>query len=233
MAFLASVAAPDHTLIVQTNSPYQTFGDLMKTTALNPVSLITLAGSGTTLSQYLLVTAFAIHARYVTGYANSAALVTAFLRGDAQGTYTAVSSIGAYLAAGTARDLVDMYKLTPGVLYAAASGKVPTLAQLAAKYPPKTKIEREALKALELYEPESGEPFVAPSAIPNPQLTALRAAFAWSLRQSTVKTQFNQQGHELDAKSGPQAKSLFLQAVAAITKYAGPLNLAAGAGGSA
>jgi tripartite-type tricarboxylate transporter receptor subunit TctC len=229
LAFLGTIAPPDHMLLVSETSPYKTFAQMLKAPASDPVTLISDTGA-TTLEQYLLLKAFNINARVIPGYANTAAMDEGFIRGDGMGMLSSTGAAGSYLVANQAYGVWVNSRLPARVNYSAATSKVPTLAQLAAKYPPKTKIAKEALETLEDFQANSGYLFVAPSATPTPQLTALRAALKHALGTKSVQTQLYQIGYAIDAISGPAAKTGYLKSVAAINKYAGPLDLSAAGG---
>jgi tripartite-type tricarboxylate transporter receptor subunit TctC len=229
LAFLGEMAPPDHTLAVSPTSPYKTFAEMLKAPASDPVTLLEDTGA-TTLEQYLLLKAFNINARSITGYSGSSALVTGLIRGDGMGEINATGTLGTLFISHQVLPVMVMARLSAGVNYSAITAKTPTIAQLAAKYPPKTKLAKEALTTLVDYQANSGYIYAAPSATPAPEVAALRQAMKYAWAQPSTKTQLDVLGEGIDTASGAGAKASYLAAVKAVNKYAGPLGLAAAAG---
>lgn len=225
MDFIAGDSAPNHAFAVTPGSPYQTFASMLTATAANPVTLLTDNGSITSIEQKLILDAFGIHYRIITGYANSGVQLAGFLRGDGMGMFSAVSTFGSYLQSHLAVAVAKMYAMSAPVNYAAVTASVPTIPQLERKYPAKNRFQATAYKVLEAVDPSSGEPFAAPANTPPDELAALRAAAMSVLSSASMKATFAQQGHLVDLVSGAVAKQRYINSLAELQKYSVALGI--------
>jgi len=151
-----------------------------------------------------------------------------FQRGDGQGAFSAVSTFGSLIVGQKAVVVAQLFHLPAGVLYAAATTTVPTVAQLAKQYPPKTKVQKDALLALEAVDPDSGEPWALPTNTPTNDELALRYALQKALTSPSMKVTFAQQGHLVAYVDGAVAKQRYISALTVLQKYAGELGLTSG-----
>jgi tripartite-type tricarboxylate transporter receptor subunit TctC len=193
------------------SSSYTTAASVI--TSATPVpEAITSTGTANTILK-LANAAFGVHATLVTGYANNAALEQGFLRGDAPVTQGSLSSFAPYVTGGQARALYITERPPKANAYYGLTTKIPTVAQLAKEYPPKTATEKNALKTLEVFDPLGGYTVFAPSATPANRVAALRFAMQSAMQNKSLISQANIDGLIPTYATGAQLKQQYLDAV--------------------
>jgi tripartite-type tricarboxylate transporter receptor subunit TctC len=121
--------------------------------------------------------AFGINAEVLTAYPGAAQEEQGFVRGDGPVAETAYSTIASLIAGQKAIPLAISQKLPSGIQYRASTDVAPTIAELAKRYPPKTKERKQVLNALETMIAVSRQVFWVPTATPYQEVDALQYAF--------------------------------------------------------
>lgn len=173
-------------LVAQPNSPYKTFADLQKASS-QVTSLDVTKGTGDTVERVLLG-AYGINAKIITGYESSKDLAAGFLRGDGQ---IAEEELAVFQNAITAGKAIPLWvsESVPSQNPAYAQVKsVPTLAQLVQSSPPKGQQQASAVKVLESIT-KVAQVVAAPPGVAPARLAALQAAMKYAMGQSSVQSQ--------------------------------------------
>jgi tripartite-type tricarboxylate transporter receptor subunit TctC len=211
LAFLGSAGAESYDLVVQPSSPIKTFGELIASaTSSNPITTITESSGQPAMGTRLLDAAFNIHADYITGYTNSLAMLAGFQRGDGIMNFNTVENMATPIKDGQATVLLQTAALKSSNSDYSIYENVPKLSTLAAKYPPTTEAEKQAMKGVLNLFSLAAFPYVAPTKTPGDDLDALRAALKYALTSGTVVHQLNASGNPTGYISGPNAKSSYL-----------------------
>lgn len=213
-AFLGATA-PGQTAIVSLNtascSQWSSFANLVtKSSSGNQVSeVLQTAGTGTF---FMLMTnaAFGIHYRPLTGYQSTNAQVQGFVRGDGCVAEMPASVADPLVKAGKAKALALSVPLQKSSAIARDFAGVPTIAQEAAALSShiKTQAQRNALVALSDVN-ASTRVFFTASAVPSPQVTALRTAFQWAMANGTLKSKAIAEGNPVGYETGDLAKQQY------------------------
>jgi tripartite-type tricarboxylate transporter receptor subunit TctC len=208
-AFIGTVPSDDTVFIAYKSSPIQNFEELQSASSFKEL----LTGTGVDFLYEKAVNAiFGTHANVVTGYSSTQALIQGFDRGDGDVTAALLASAGPLIAGGVGRPILQTSRPQSGMSYRSEVAGVPTIAGIDRQYPPKTKNQQKMYKALSLLNGISNELVIAPSATPGPYVTALRAAFIWSMKNANMKAEFLSNGNATEGYlNGVQAKTAYLK----------------------
>lgn len=191
LAFIGSPAPTPSLWVSSPNSPYTNWAAVLH--SATPVKILSMTTGTGYLTINEIVGIFGIKASIITGYTNTGPLIQGFERGDGQVTEGTMASFGPLVAAGQARPILLS---GPGLLppaFIPYLKNVPTVAEVAKKFPPKTRARQEALTVL-LDSSTINNIFAAPTAIPNSRLLALRAALKYALTDKALYSQELQDG---------------------------------------
>jgi hypothetical protein len=208
-------------LATQSSSSVSSFAALGKSAASPPRLLVTSGASATQV--FLLMREFGIKVNYITGYANSSALVTGFIRGDGQLVGTGIAELQNYVEAGVVRPLAlmtDTVKPPTSLGDYAQLSKVPTVAQLLKQYPATTNGERAAVKYANAMQAAPNFVVGAPSATPTNDVAALVAAVKYAARSGYVESQVNAVGNLIGYTSPTVDKKALVTGLALAPKIA-------------
>jgi tripartite-type tricarboxylate transporter receptor subunit TctC len=185
---LGSPPPGTNAFVVQNNSPYKDFGDIVNATS--PVSMLLLAGTGGAEAQTILQ-AFNVNVHFITGYANAHDVVAGFLRGDGQLTNSNLLNMGQIVDSGKGKAV-----LVTGPI--PANDKkfdgVQTLDAFAAASPIADPKRAAELKDAEAAFFSVGASLAAPQGVPAGPLATLRAAVKSALTNPKVVSQLGAQG---------------------------------------
>jgi tripartite-type tricarboxylate transporter receptor subunit TctC len=208
-ANLSFVGAPGFgqlVFVAQTSAPYKTFQSLSNATAAKPVtSLDVTKGTGDTVERVILG-AYGIHAKIITGYASSKDLGAGYLRGDGQIAEEELAVFQDAITSGHATPLLVTAPVPPQNPTYSQMKNVPTLQQLYAQDPPPTSQGKAAIQVL-MSLITTAQDVVAPTGVPTARLAALRAAMKWAFQQSSLKSRALQESLTPTYYSGPQAQA--------------------------
>lgn len=187
--FISSTPAVPEVLVAAPSSPYTSFTALKDSSSAVPITVLPSSATNTEIRTFFGL--LKVNAQYVTGYANAAALVTGFQRGDAPTTYFSLGNLGPLMAAGKARALAITVRPTVGTNYRQFAAGVPTFTQLLNKYPPKSKKQQTDASVLEklLTDVAGNSTIVTQTKVAAYKLEALRAAVAWAFKQKVFQTE--------------------------------------------
>jgi hypothetical protein len=139
-------------------------------------------------------------------------MLAGLLRGDGGVESNSIQTVGPVVAQGQAYAIEeDAVPNRHSVDYSTLKS-VPTLADLAAKYPPKTKVEKDALRDLEQWQTITNIEFVTPPKVSADNVAALRAAMQYAMTSKTLYNAFLADGNPIGWIPGATAKSSLLQA---------------------
>ncbi len=204
---LSFVGAPGFgqlVFVAQPSSGYKTFKSLTKATS-QVTSLDVTKGTGDTVERVVLG-AYGINAKIITGYESSKDLAAGFLRGDGVLAEEELAVFQDAIVAHSARALL-VTNTVPAQNPAYAELKnVPTLQQLDSQDPPKTSQGKTAITVL-LSLLNTAQTVVAPTGVPAGRLAALRAAMQWAMKQPGLKTQALKESLNPTYYSGPTAQA--------------------------
>ncbi|HET9078706.1 MAG TPA: hypothetical protein VFN68_17355 [Acidimicrobiales bacterium] len=173
-------------LVAEPNSPYKTFAELQKASG-TVKSLDVTKGTGDTVERVLLG-AYGINAKIITGYESSKDLAAGFLRGDGQIAEEELAVFQNAISAGKAIPLwVSEAVPSQNPVYAQMKS-VPTLQQLIQSNPPQGQQQADAVKVLESIT-QVAQVVAAPPGVAAGKLAALQAAMKYAMSQPSVKAQ--------------------------------------------
>jgi tripartite-type tricarboxylate transporter receptor subunit TctC len=185
---LGSPPPGTNAFVVQNNSPFKDFDDIVNATS--PVSMLLLAGTGGAEAQTILQ-AFNVNVHFITGYANAHDVVAGFLRGDGQLTNSNLLNMGQIVDSGKGKAV-----LVTGPV--PANDKkfdgVQTLDAFAAANPISDPKGAAELKDAEAAFFSVGASLAAPQGVPAGPLATLRAAVKSALTNPKVVSQLGAQG---------------------------------------
>lgn len=212
--FLGSAPAVDQTIASLTSSPYTKWQQIFNSSS--PLPMVTGLPTGNTIFARLFAAAFPeLNIKPLDAYTSTTASLAGFLRGDAQLSFDTLADNGPAAANNEARVLLE-YSVPPKVSpYYKILKSVPTFAEVAAKYPPKTAAEKLAYKTFNSLVGLPVLTFFAPIGTGGPQVTALQAALKFSLLHNSVESQYSTIGLTPGWYSGAQTKSIYITAYAA------------------
>jgi tripartite-type tricarboxylate transporter receptor subunit TctC len=207
-AFIGTVPAGDNVFVASTTSP------ITNLKAMKSASTITMLGTGqgiTDINMRVTQAIFGMHMQFITAYGSAAQVISGFDRGDGDMFMQPLSTVGPLLSGGIARAVLQSGKPAKGITYGKYVAGVPTFAEAAQKYPPKTKADRTMFTTLQDLNELSGQLVMAPSATPSAEVQALRAAFIWASKNANLKAVLLGQGNNPTGYiTGPQSKATYL-----------------------
>lgn len=173
-------------LVATPSSPYKSFAQLQKATG--PVTALDVTkGTGDTVERVLLG-AYGINSKIITGYTSSKDLAAGFLRGDGQIAEEELVVFQNAIASGKAVPLWVSEPVPPQNPVYSQMKSVPTLAQLIQNSPPKGQQQASAIKVLQSIT-QVAQVVAAPPGVAPSRLAALEAAMKYAMGQSSVKAQ--------------------------------------------
>jgi tripartite-type tricarboxylate transporter receptor subunit TctC len=187
-------------------------GLLANNSAAHPVSEPIQTTGSTTFNELILDGVFGIHYHAIPGYASSTQLLSGWVRGDGCVITEPVSTIGSYLAGGTAVALLINVPLQTTNQYYKYFVGVPTYTQAEKQYKKYivNKTQKAAVPVLNLAG-ETQRVFFVPPKSPQNEQSALRAAFKWASFNANLKGQLLGLGAPTGYVSGATAKTEYLQ----------------------
>lgn len=211
LSFIGAPGFGQSVFVVQPSSPYTTFQSLAKAT--KPVtSLDVTKGSGDTIERVVLG-AYGIKAKIITGYESSKDIGAGFLRGDGVLAEEELVVFQNAIASNHARPLL-VTDTVPAQNPAYQQMKnVPTLQQEFSAHPPASSQGKAAIKDLQALI-TTAQTVVAPTGVPAGRLAELRAAMKWAMQQPALKSQAVKQALNTAYFSGPQAQAAYRNAQA-------------------
>lgn len=220
-AFLGATLGTPYVFVSSPSGPYKTYHSIAG--APTPPGFVTVSSGSQNLVAQVVDGIFGIKVRYIGGYPNVGPALTGFLRGDGQLSELSLTTYESAILAGQARPLLVVGTPSFPAAVRSVMKTVPTLADYASKYPPKTSEQKKALAAVELLM-TSAQTFAAPGKTPPDEVTALRAALKFALENQGVRATMVKDVQVPGYISGPAAKSRFvsiLQGSGAMTPYLG------------
>lgn len=173
-------------LVAEPNSPYKTFAQLQKATG-QVTSLDVTKGTGDTVERVLLG-AYGINAKIITGYESSKDLAAGFLRGDGQLAEEELAVFQNAIVAGKAVPLWVSEPVPAQNPAYAQMKNVPTLAELEQSSPPQGQQQASAIKVLQSIT-QVAQVVAAPPGVSAGRLAALQAAMKYAMNQPSVQAQ--------------------------------------------
>jgi tripartite-type tricarboxylate transporter receptor subunit TctC len=189
------IAAPGQNITVWVSDPssqYTSWKSIVD--SKSPVSTLDVTSGTANLYLRALYGAYGVNAKIITGYESSKLLAAGFLRHDApvaEEEFTVFS------------DAISAHEARPVLITTAASAsdpgtksllKVPSIAQMAKEFPPKTATERAALAEVVALVNLPGNILSAPKGTPAGEVAALEAAAKYALTRSSVEQQADTEG---------------------------------------
>lgn len=209
LSFIGAPGFGQAVFVAQPSSPYTTFHSLTKATG-QVTSLDVTKGTGDTIERVVLG-AYGINAKIITGYESSKDIGAGFLRGDGILAEEELVVFQDAIASQHARPLLVTSAVPPQNPAYAQMKNVPTLAQLYSQDPPSTSQGKAAIQVL-IQLITTAQTVVAPSGVPAARLAALRAAMQWAMQQPGLKAQALRESLNATYYSGPAAQAAYRQA---------------------
>jgi len=150
------------------------------------------------------------HARFITGFAGTAAILQGYAEDEGIMFATSLASVGALIQGGQAIPILTNFKAPSNLTYANLLANTPDIAQEAKLDPPKGKSATKLLTALEAIENDSGQLLIAPSKTPKNEVVALRAAAVWAGKNVNNQNLMLSQGLIPGTVPGATAKANYL-----------------------
>ena len=208
--YVGSVSAGLFALVVQPETPYHTFQDLQKATA--PIPTLDVTRGTNDLILRVLVGAYHINAKIITGYESTKDLAAGFLRKDGQMEQTEMLALQSAIQDGKARALALSTAVPPQNTAYAQVKNAPTIQQLLQQDPPKTAQDQQAIKTL-LDVLSASQAMAVPKGTQASRLGALRAAMQWAMQQPGLKEQALKESLNPGVVSGPQVQQTLASAL--------------------
>jgi hypothetical protein len=181
--------------------------------AAPPVKELAQVGGSLTTLLNILNGVLGLHEDMTYGYANVGAVESGFARGDGPVTFTPLPYAASLIQGHQAVALAVTSKIPVGMDYRSLVDTAPTIAQLLAKYPPKTPALKKQYQALEALSLETGFPMIAPNRVPKDELAALEAAIKESFTVPTTKAALLFAGVGYTYLTPAQAKATYIKSV--------------------
>lgn len=185
----------DSVIMTQSASNVSSFSSLLNATQANPVKVLVNNGLGA-LTFRLMGRALGLNLQFIP-YANSAALVQGFIRGDSSIATSSIAPVLPYITSGQARVVATtrLSRSTPAndLTYSIVHN-APDIPQLLKQYPPKTALEQRAAKFLSGFAGVLDIVYGAPTKTPPAEVAALTAALKFGLNDPATHTIFTSQG---------------------------------------
>lgn len=170
------------------SSPYKTFADVVKASQASPVTEVVSQSGTQFVDAQLINAAFGIKATEVTSYANTAAEVQGFERGDGQCSVLGLTNIGSFIAAGQAKILMLTSSYNPATADYSSSTSALLFNKASQQLAAKNKNERNARTALISFASKNpGHEFNLPAKTANDKVLAWQAAIEAALKNSSVE----------------------------------------------
>lgn len=208
--YIGSWPSPDTLLCEQNSYNFPTIKSIADASKGKAVTDATQLSSQTSLTLRLLAATFGMNINYIVGYENSTSLLSGFLRGDAELVFNSIGATAPLAVASKCRPVMVIQPVPQASEFYSFLKSTPTLAQVLQSDPPKTTLQKTALKGLNAFANLQAFPTVAPANTPINYLTALRAAFAYSQSRPWLIGQYNKFGYPNGWVSGQVAQNSYL-----------------------
>lgn len=189
---IAATPTNDGIIAVSPSYGVHTFKELLHSKTV--VAFTDETPGGTDLEARLLLGAYRVNARLVTGYTSNADVTTGFLRGDAPGIINGYSTLEGPILAGQARVIMQTNPLVKGAGGYSVMKKYPSVEEFAKANPPATALGKEAIKELIKIVSGPNMTVTAPTGTPNDLVLALTHAIHSALAQPAARTELLQVG---------------------------------------
>lgn len=222
VAFLGGIPDGYQLLVTQSNSAYPNFASLLQA---NPG--FATQSNDSQLQAGVMMKAFGINVKWVTGYSSSGTLLTGFLRGDAPLAFESLANVGTSITSGVTRVLaVQASPKTISSNYPGYSvlSSYPTTGALEAKYPAKTRAEKQAREYLSLFSKFDSFTLTAPGATPPSEVRALQWAAKLAIRSNYVKATLASEGVAIGYTAPAALKANYVAALKDVPGLASVVN---------
>ena len=182
---LGSPSAPLNVMVSSPSSSYKTIESIIS--SKNTVDILEPTSGGATTAVKLLIAAYGINAKIVTGYANSGALVQGFLRGDGPVTDTAEKPLMSAISSGKALPVLQLGSADTSSPIKVNLENVPTLQQLDSQDSPTTAEGKQIITALINYRSIPQQWLYVPAKTPSSVVDVLRKALQAAFQMASVK----------------------------------------------
>lgn len=206
--FIGAPGANSDMFITAPSASISSFASLIHSPT--PVRELSLTSGYDPTLQLLVNAAFGIKAQILTGYPNEAGLVQGFVRGDGQLMFGPVSSTAPLVSAGKGAPIGISKAVANGSSFQSQLTTVPTFAQLAKQYPPKTRAEKAAMSTLLTFVPAGAQIVFTPTRTPASCVDALIAAMHSAVRNPAEIHQALLENLTPGWQSGPTMKQTYL-----------------------
>jgi tripartite-type tricarboxylate transporter receptor subunit TctC len=196
LTFLGGFPITTGLLIDHTTDPYASFASLKTATTANPVTVCEITDNSSAIQLNLVLEAYGVHFRAVTGYTNSTTEESGWVRGDCQLIFVSDAGLAPYVKGGTGRALATTNAEPSSFVYYSQLVGVPLFKTLLADTKGMSKLEKtaDAYAKIALATPTTA--FAAPNKVPAAQYLALRAAFKEVLHLQSVKNALEDRGED-------------------------------------
>ena len=194
--FLGGIENPQGLWMTTPQSNITSFGGLYTFAKAEPVKVMINLASSAMIPTRLFLIAFGIKNQLLTAYPSIGALGTGFLRGDGQLEQATTVAADPWIQGHEGTPIASYQTFAKSDPAYPLAGKVPTMAQLFKKYPPKNKTESAAYAAATAWNAAPVLSIAAPTATPADCTAALRASVKLAAKSSQVATAFDAIGAE-------------------------------------
>ena len=211
------IAAPGQNISVWVTNPSSSYSS-WQSIVNSPQQVSTLDVTSGTADLYLraLYGAYGVKSKIVTGYESSKLLAAGFLRHDAPIAEEEFTVFADAISAGQARPVLLSNPASPSDPGTKSLLQVPSIAQMAKEFPPKTAAEKAALQEVLTLVSLPGNILSAPQGTPAGELAALQAAAKYALNTASVQQQAETEGLTPGYFSGQACQSDYKAALAHI-----------------
>ena len=212
------IAAPGQNITVWVTDPashYTSWKSIVN--AKSPVNTLDVTSGTADLYLRAVYGAYGVKSKIITGYESSKLLAAGFLRHDAPVAEEEFTVFADAISSHEARPVLvtnPVPKSDPGTKSLLS---VPSIAQMAKDFPPKTAKEKAALQEVVALVNLPGNILSAPKGTPAGELAALQAAAKYALTSASVSKQAETEGLTPGYFSGPACQQGYKTALAHIS----------------
>jgi tripartite-type tricarboxylate transporter receptor subunit TctC len=209
------IAAPGQNITVWVTNPSSnltSWQSIVKSTT--PVSTLDVTSGTADLYLRALYGAYGVKSKLITGYESSKLLAAGFLRHDAPVAEEEFTVFEDAISAGEARPVLLSNPASASNPADKDLLKIPTVAQMAKEFPPKTTQEKAALQEVLALVSTPGNLLTAPKGTPTGEVQALQAAAHAALTSASVEQQAQKEGLTPGYFSGAQCLQDYKDALA-------------------
>lgn len=209
------IAAPGQNITVWVTDPSSSYTSWQSiVNSSQPVSTLDVTSGTADLYLRTLYGAYGVKSKIITGYESSKLLAAGFLRHDAPVAEEEFTVFANAISAGEARPVLLTNPASPSDPATKSLLQVPTIAQMAKQFPPKTATEKAALQEILSLVSLPGNILSAAQGTPAGELAALRAAAQSALTSASVQKQAETEGLTPGYFSGQACQSDYKAALA-------------------